>query len=146
MIIGTISVPVEASTDRLIAELKSVQERTEQEDESRLVESLITSAMKGDRAVLGVRDTLNAIQEGRVYKIVVAADFRIGGKECSSCHVLTSEGSYTCAFCGGKLEEAPDLINRASRRVLDLGGRVQLISGEPAMKISEAGVGAVLRF
>lgn len=146
MIIGTISVPVDASTDRLMTELKTVQERTEQEDESRLVESLITSAMKGDRAVLGVRDTLNAIHEGRVYKIVVASDFRIGGKECSSCHVLTSDSSYTCAFCGGKLEEAPDLINRASRRVLDLGGTVQLISGEPAVKIAKAGVGAVLRF
>lgn len=146
MIIGTICVPVDASNDRLAAELKVVQERSEQEDESKLVESLVTAAMKGDRAVLGVRDTLNAIQQGRVYRIVVARDFRIGGQECSSCHVLTSDDSEKCAFCGGDLGDAPDLINRASRRVLEMGGKVQLISGEAAATFSDAGVGAVLRF
>lgn len=146
MIIGTISVPVDATNDRLSSELRAVQERAEHEDESKLVESLVTSAKKSDRAVLGVAETLNAIQQGRVYKMVVTTDFRAAGKECGMCHVLTPDGGEKCAFCGGPLEDAPDLINRASRRVLDLGGKVQLVSGEAAAKLAEAGIGAVLRF
>jgi peptide subunit release factor 1 (eRF1) len=102
--------------------------------------------MNGERAVLGVPETLNAIEEGRVYKMVIARDFRVAGKECSSCHVLVSNGDEKCAFCGSRLEAAPDLINRASRRVIDKGGKVQLISGDAAAKLGEAGVGAVLRF
>jgi peptide chain release factor subunit 1 len=146
MIIGTITAPVDAGHDRLAAELRVVQERAEHEDEAKLVDAMITAAMKGDRAVLGVPGTLSAIQEGRVYKMVVATDFRVAGKECSSCHVLVSEGDEKCAFCGGRLEAAPDLINRASRCVLDKGGKVQLVNGDAAAKLGDAGLGAVLRF
>jgi len=146
MIIGAISAPVDASTARLASELRAVQERAEQEDEGKIVDSLITAAMKADRAVLGVTDTLGAIHEGRVYRLIVARDFRVEGKECSSCHVLVANGDKKCSFCGGKLDPAPDLINRASRRVLDRGGKVQLVSGAAAAKLADAGIGAILRF
>lgn len=146
MIIGTISAPVDANHDRLITELRAVQERAEHEDEAKSVDAMITAAMKGERAVLGLSDTLGAIQEGRVYRLVVARDFRVEGKECSGCHVLVSDGNEKCSFCGGQLEAAPDLINRASHRVLDMGGKVQLVSGEAAAKLAQAGIGAVLRF
>jgi peptide chain release factor subunit 1 len=146
MIIGTISAPVDANHERLINDLRAVQEKAEQVDEAKIVDAMITAAMKGERAVLGVSDTLNAIQEGRVYRLVVARDFRAEGKECGSCHVLVSDGNENCPFCGGKLVPASDLINRASHRVLDMGGKVQLVSGEAAVKLAEAGIGAVLRF
>jgi len=146
MIIGTVSAPVDANHDRLIAELRAVQETAEHQDEARVVDAMITAAMKGDRAVLGLSDTLEAIQEGRVYRLVVARDFRVEGKECIGCHVLVSEGNAKCSFCGGRLEAAPDLINRASHRVLDMGGMVQLVSAEAAEKLAGTGIGAVLRF
>jgi peptide chain release factor subunit 1 len=146
IIIGAISAPVDANNGRLAAELQVVQERAEQQDEGKIVDSLITAAMKADRAVLGVMDTLAAIHEGRVYRLVVARDFRVEGKECSSCQVLVSDGDDKCSFCAGRLEPAPDLINRASHRVLDRGGKVLLVSGEAASKLAEAGIGAILRF
>jgi hypothetical protein len=129
MIAGAISGPVDAGRDRLLAELDLVREKAE-----------------NDRAVLGVSDTLSAIQEGRIYRLVVARDFRTEGKECSSCNVLLADGNDDCPFCQGKLEPAPDLINRASRRVLDMGGKVNLVSGEAASRMADAGIGAVLRF
>ena len=146
MIIGTISAPVDASRDRLNSELRAVREKAEHEDESKIVDAMITAAMKGDRAVLGVSDTLAAIQQGRVYRLVVGREFRVEGKECGSCHVLVADSVEECSFCGGRLEAAPDLVNRASHRVLDMGGKVQLVSGEAAAKLAESGIGAVLRF
>jgi peptide subunit release factor 1 (eRF1) len=146
MVIGMISAPVDASHDRLIAELRTVQERAEQEDELKIVDSLITAAMKGERAVLGVADTLAALLQGRVYRLIIARDFHVEGQECHSCHVLVVDTNEKCAFCGGTLEPAPDLINRASHRVLDMSGKVQLVSGEAAVKLADAGIGAVLRF
>jgi hypothetical protein len=146
MIIGSLSVPLDASAERLKEELKSVQEKAEHEDEARIVDSLITSAHKGDRAVLGIADTLAAIQEQRVYCLVVARDYHVGGKQCQSCGVLVVEGGDSCSFCGGTLEAAPDLINRASHKVLDQAGKVQMVSGEAAVKLAGTGVGAILRF
>ncbi|MFL6274046.1 MAG: hypothetical protein ACJ74G_02470 [Blastocatellia bacterium] len=146
MIIGTIAVPLDASYERLSNELNKVQQQSEGEDEARLVESMITAAMKGDRAVLGIGDTLAAIQEQRVYRMVVARDYRLEGKECKACHVLVVDGDSQCAFCGGDLQAAPDLINRASHRVIEQAGKVQIVSGPAADKLAGTGVGAVLRF
>jgi peptide subunit release factor 1 (eRF1) len=146
MIIGMISAPVDASHDRVITELRAVEEKAEQEDEAKIVDAMITAAMKGERAVLGVSDTLGAVQQGRVYRLIIARDFHVEGKECDLCHVLVTDANEKCSFCSGKLEAAPDLINRASHRVLDMGGKVQLVSGEAAVKLAEAGIGAVLRF
>jgi peptide subunit release factor 1 (eRF1) len=146
MIVGTISTPVDAGNERLLAELRDVREKAEQEDESRTVDGVITAAMKADRAVLGVTDTLAAIQEGRVYRLILARDFRIAGNECNACHILMTNADGQCSFCGGKLEAAPDLINRAAHRVIELGGTVQHVSGEAASKLGHAGMAAVLRF
>jgi hypothetical protein len=146
MVIGTISSPLDASHDRLVNEMKEIQQRAEQKDEVQMVEAMITAAMKGDRAVLGISDVLRAIQEARVYRMVIARDYRVEGKECDSCHVLAVEAGDTCSFCDGKMMPAPDLINRASHRVFDLSGKVQMVSGEAAQKLAGYHIGAVLRF
>lgn len=146
LIIGTISAPVDANHDRIITELNAVKAKAEHEDDTKIVEAMITAAMKGDRAVIGVADTLSAIQQGRVYRLVVGKDFRVEGKECRACHVLVADAAEQCSFCGGLFEPAPDLINRASHRVLEMGGKVQLVSGDAAALLSQKGIGAVLRF
>ncbi|HLG16287.1 MAG TPA: hypothetical protein VJH03_17540 [Blastocatellia bacterium] len=146
MIIGTISAPIDSGHERLAAELKSVQEKAELESEVKLVESMITSAHKGDRAVLGLADALSAVEQGRVYCLVVARDYRAEGKQCSACKVLVADESADCAFCGGRLEPAPDLINRVSHKVIEQGGKVQLVAGLAAQKLGDAKIGAVLRF
>ena len=146
MVVGTISIPIDASHERLMKEIRGVTERIDVQNETRLVESMVTSAMKGDRAVLGIADTLAAIQQGRVYCMVVAKDYRTEGKQCGSCQTLSLESLEGCSFCGGRLEPASDLINRASHRVLDQGGKVQVVSGVAAEKLAGNGIGAVLRF
>ena len=146
MVMGTVSVPLDANYERLSNELRKVQQENEHEDEARMVESMITAAMKGDRAVLGIGETLSAIQQQRVYRLVVARDYRMAGQECNACHVLVVDGDAKCSFCGGDLQPAPDLINRASHRVIEQAGKVQIVSGAAADKLAGTGVGAVLRF
>jgi peptide chain release factor subunit 1 len=146
MIVETISLPFDAAPDKLLAEVGKVLERAEEEDETRLVESLITAAMKGDRAVLGINDTLEAINEGRVMRMVVAKGYRAGGSQCRSCNVLVAEDAERCPYCGGEFAPAPDLVNRASHKVLEQSGRVQIVSGTAAEKLNSAGIGAMLRF
>lgn len=146
MVIGIISVPLDVNYERLVGELRAVQEKTEDEDEAKLVDSMITAAMKGDRAVIGITDTLRAVQEQRVYRLIVARDFHMEGKECESCHMLTVEAEEKCSFCDGALQPATDLINRASHRVLEQAGKVQMVAGAAADKLAGIGVGAILRF
>jgi hypothetical protein len=60
--------------------------------------------------------------------------------------MLGADGPERCSFCGGKVEPAPDLINRASHRVIEQAGKVQIVSGHAAEKLAANGIGAVLRF
>ncbi|HEU4386925.1 MAG TPA: Vms1/Ankzf1 family peptidyl-tRNA hydrolase [Blastocatellia bacterium] len=147
MVIGTISVPVDVSSEKLLAELAQVQETAEVKDESRLVDSLITSARKRNHAVLGLVDTLGACYQGRIYRVIVESAYHAEGGQCTSCHALMPPGRNKCSFCESNLESAPDLINRLSRKVLDQGGKVQTVSGAAAEALADAGhIGAMLRF
>jgi peptide subunit release factor 1 (eRF1) len=146
MVVGTVPGPLDVTDDKLVSELRAVQQKIEHENDARMVEAMITAAKKGDRAVLGVADTLSAIQEGRVYRMVVARQYRTEGKECPSCRLLVTDSADECPGCGGELESAPDLVNRASHRVIEQAGRVQLVSGEAAKKLADEGMGAILRF
>jgi stalled ribosome rescue protein Dom34 len=148
MIIGAISVPVDINPERLASEVHDICSTAELEDERKIVESLVTAASKGDRAVLGLSETLEAVNQGRVYRLVVTKDFRAEGKQCSSCNVLMLAGTLDgCSFCDGALDAAPDLINRLSHRVIEQAGKVQLVSGAAADKLAALGnIGAILRF
>ena len=93
-------------------------------------------------------ETLEAVNQGRVYRLVVTKNYRAEGKQCSSCGVLLlTDLAARCSFCDGSLTAAPDLINRASHKVIEQAGKVQLVSGAAAEKLAAAGsVGAILRF
>ena len=145
-VIDTIQVPIDASYDRLLEELRSAKESYERSEEAKLVESMVTAAHKNDRAVLGAVDTIEAINEGRVYCMVVARDYRAEGAECSSCRSLFVEQRGECPVDGATLSVAPDLINRASRRVLEQDGRVRVVSREASNRLGQTGIGAILRF
>jgi stalled ribosome rescue protein Dom34 len=147
MIAGTVSVPVDIANDKLLGELAFVQGRAEHEDELKLVRSMITSARKGDRAVVGLVETLGACQQGRIHRLVVDSSYSMEGGECTVCRVLVPPGPGRCSFCGGEIDAAPDLINRLSHRVLEQNGKVSTVSEEAAQVLAEAGhIGAVLRF
>lgn len=147
MVIGTLSIPVDINGDRLTSELVELQERSEYEDELKLVESLITAARKKDRAVLGMTDTLDAANQGRVYRLIVGDGFRSGGVECTKCRVLLADNVKECPFCKGDVENTADLINRLSHNAFDHGGKVQVVTGAAAETLSTAGgIGALLRF
>lgn len=147
IVIGTLSLPVDINGERLSRELGELRERTEHKDEVKLVDALITSARKNDRAVLGLANTLSAAQQGRVYSLAVGSGFKSVGMQCSECGVLMSDNVEKCPFCQGRVEAVSDLVNRLSHAVLDRGGKVQIVSGAAAEALSSAGgIGALLRF
>ena len=146
-VIGSLAVPVDINLERLRSEIHELQAAAEHLDEVKLVDSLITSARKQDRAALGIKDTLSAVQEARIFRLIVCKSFRAAGSQCCGCGVLTVDGNGQCPYCGDRLDPAPDLINLVSHKVMEQHGKVDVISGEAEGKLMEAGgVGAVLRF
>jgi peptide subunit release factor 1 (eRF1) len=142
-----LSLPVEASEQRVLEETLKVEEEIARGREAQLVEELITAASKRERAVLGIDATLLALQEGRIWQLIYADGFAPHGGECTGCGTLVAEEQDACAYCGAKARAVADLIERAAERVFDLGGKVEDVRGPAAARLQEAGsVGAFLHF
>lgn len=145
LVLGTFTVESDASAAQILERAMEVLQRSEQEREERLVEQLITSAAKGESAVIGLDDTLQAASGGQVRTLVFEDGFRSRGWRCPSCGFLTAESTAHCPFCGSDMRQVEDAVEFAVRKVLIDGGEVEVV---PKMQpLAQAGhVGALLRF
>jgi peptide subunit release factor 1 (eRF1) len=146
-VVDTMSLNINVDERTVLAATRKIEERVEREHELRLVEELITAAHKGDRATTGLSETLRAVSEGRVWRLLYSNDFSPEGYECRQCRALFSQPREQCPLCKGELEPAPNLVNRVIDRVIDQEGRAEGVRGEAAERLAQAGhIGALLRF
>ncbi|MGQ9485384.1 MAG: baeRF10 domain-containing protein [Desulfosoma sp.] len=130
----------------MLRELGAAQERD-------LVFECITAARKtqseSSKAVLGLEAVLNAVNQGRVYQILVPVGFAAPGFHCPTCDVLMDHAPSTnaCPYCSGALEDMDDVVWAACDRVLAMGGKVEEIGADGAKEVlkKEGPLGAFLR-
>ncbi len=152
-VVKRIRVSVTAKAGEVLELVFPVIEQIEREQELSLVEDLITIARKSnptvEKAVLGMSATLDAVNQGRVYRLVYPCACKSPGCQCGGCDVLLDHapGDGKCPYCSTSLEEVDDLFWYASERVLNLGGRTEEIRGaEARTRLESAGmIGAFLR-
>jgi peptide chain release factor subunit 1 len=146
-VVGKVALPVEANISHVLEETLKIEREVERRRESNLVEQLITAAHKKQNAVVGVEDTLLALQEWRVWQLVYTEGFNVRGSQCTNCGALLETEDEPCVYCGHPVRVVTDLIQLATERVFDLEGRIEQVRGRAAALLKEAGsMGAVLHF
>lgn len=70
------------------------------------------------RAVTGVADTLEALNERRVKTLLLSRDFSATGGRCPSCGLLVADGDGTCPAEGTPMETGIDLREAAVQAAL----------------------------
>jgi peptide subunit release factor 1 (eRF1) len=148
LVIGTFSLPIQASHQDVLSETKQIEATVEREEEVKLVEALITAGHKGDKATLGLADTVQATNEGRVWQLIYEKNFFSQGFRCSQCDMLYAENRpEKCVYCGGALSHTPNLISQVIERVINAGGQVEEVHNQAAVKLATRGhIGAFLRY
>ncbi len=144
---------VAAKPQELLELITPVLRSLDASRERDLVNECITTARKAQnesaKAVLGLDAVLDAVNQGRVYQILVPADFTAPGWHCPSCAVLLdhSPKDEVCPYCSGPLNPMDDVVWAACDRVLGFGGKIEEIGDpEAAGKLVSAGsIGAFLR-
>lgn len=145
-VIGTMALGMDASEQLLLAETLQLTSSAERTDEIEIVEQLIEAAEKQNQATIGLDHTIEAVQAGRVRQLVYAEGWAASGSRCSNCSSLMTNGEHICGYCGAGLLAVNDLLARAARRVVALGGVVEQVQGDAATRLQEAGgIGAFLR-
>jgi peptide subunit release factor 1 (eRF1) len=147
-VVGTLSLPVGSPIGDVLAQVKRIENQAEQESKLKLIESLVTAVNKGDRATLGAADTIQAINEARVWRLLFIKNFSMTGHHCPACGALYLETrSQGCLYCGTLLEPVSNVIGLALERTMTLGGGVEEVHGPAAEKLAETGsIGAFLRY
>jgi peptide chain release factor subunit 1 len=145
LVVGTFSISMNASHTEVLSRAFEVGQKAEQKRESHLVDSLITSAAKGSGAVVGLGDTLAAVNNAQVKTLVLLPAYQVPGYRCTGCGFLVTKSKGSCAGCGGAVETVPDLVSMAVGSVLSHGGDIETIrESEPFRQAGE--IGAFLRY
>ena len=145
--IGSISLPREVSlTDLMEASAKAIQAH-ERAQEEKLVDALLLRASTSERAGVGLPATLQALQEGRVDKVIVNRRFDAPLKECARCgHVYPPDGE-ACPRCAASEHRETSL--RAMLPILAHrhGAEVEVIRAPAAERLAlHGGIGALWRY
>jgi len=95
--------------------------------------------------VMGLAETLAALQEHRAGTLLVSAGYEASGFRCESCRYVMTSKEDECPLCGGVVEPVDDLVETMTRRALEQGVDVEIVRGNE--ELDEVGsVGALLRY
>jgi peptide subunit release factor 1 (eRF1) len=143
-IIEAVHLDMHESYTRILEVAQEVLQRHEREEEQANVRLLLHRAGQGGLAVVGMQETLAAVNTGRVHRLIMHRDVRRPGWRCLDCGVLGEASVPQCTVCGGTVTDV-ELGEELVRGVLRTDGQVDVI--EPDARLaSYEGVGALLRY
>lgn len=150
---GTFRCEPHASDAEIVTKALACAQRAEQVEEARRVDELLEALAHrspaiwgsgGSRAVRGVDDTLLALTERRVRRLLLVRGKHLPGSACDNCGTLTSTAGG-CPTCASPLRPVPDVLEEAVERALEEGAEIEFVTDSPALE-AMGGVGALLRF
>jgi peptide chain release factor subunit 1 len=138
-------IPLTASADEILSRASEVQIRLERAEELEVVRDLLKDVRKGGRAVAGLATTLDAINEGRVWKFVYLHGLVLEGGACIPCNMLYDPAEEICPVCQKPVTREVHLVDHMARKVLERGGHIEIVDGPAAEALrAVAEVAAVL--
>lgn len=144
-IVGTFHAEMMGKTDEILAKVEPVIIRHEKKQRDEDAERLIRKAMKNENAVLGIENVLNALQEGRVMKLLFLRDFNPAGFVCRNCGFLGIQDITQCPYCKGGMEKANYMMELAAQKAVEQGAAVEVVIEHKGLA-DLGGIGAFVRF
>jgi hypothetical protein len=144
---GEVHAPMYAPASEVLAAVQAREEEAERAAEERLIDDLIEQAGTG-YGLFGLADVVAAVNEQRVYLLVVAEGMQAQGSRCEQCGLLATEPDLAaCPACGGSMVRVADLVEALTERVLDMHGRVEEVRGRAAERLrARGGIAALARY
>jgi peptide chain release factor subunit 1 len=145
LIVGTFPASMAATHQEILTKALEIGHKAEKDRENHLVERLITQASKQASAIIGLEDTLKAVNEGRVQSLIIPQGLQISGFRCPQCNTITSLSEIICKQCNSETIQISDVVATAVSLTLKNGGDVEIVHVHP--EFEQAGnIGAFLRY
>jgi peptide chain release factor subunit 1 len=147
-VIGRLSADFKQEPDNQILE-RVLRLATEADTlaEENLVQRIVDSAEAGGRGAVGLKNTLEAVVEGKVDTLAVAEGVAMEGAVCPRCDYFTAEPFKQCPVCATTGELVGDVVDYAVERTILRGGRVKIVGGKAReWLLARGALGALLRY
>lgn len=148
--IGTIHLDVRATYDEIRDATLPLVEAAENEIEFETVTTLLDQVGAGNRGVVGIEETMEALQRGQAMTTVMSSEFSAQGWADYVMNVYGTGPIPESHPAGGNVEDmhVVDLAEEIVRLtvVTDAEGEIIHSGGAAAAKLGEHEVGAILRF
>lgn len=146
LVVGEFPADMQISPAELLSLSLDVAWQADLVEETRSVEEAVTAASKGGLGATGLEDTLLALHQGRVRRLLVDSNLQGAGLVCGHCGHLASEMRDTCPFCGHQeIRSVPDTTDLAIRKAVATGAEIDIVRGNAAL-VGAGGMAAILRY
>ena len=146
-LVRTLTMSVTASKKDVLNGILKLQQSMEREQEAALVEGLESELHDGGKAVAGFAPVLDAVNQGRVWKLLYDKKLKVKGGECAACGAYSPHAKGPCVYCGAKVKPVAQCLDRLSQTVLEMAGQVEVVDGPAAKRLGKHGsIAALLRY
>lgn len=141
---GRIGAGVAAGLGEIQTAAADVERRIEREREAAVVAKLRQEAQSGRRGVVGLADTLAALNERRVARLVLSAGYAEEGWRCPNTGILAAVGP-TSPVDGTRMDRVEDVVADAVHAAIGQGCRVDICAADADLDVMGR-IGALLRY
>jgi peptide chain release factor subunit 1 len=144
MVIGTIPSNPHESINETLERTLEIASEAEKASEKTAVQELRDALAHIGNAVSGIEETLNAVNDKNVAKLLLYNDFHIEGSLCNNCQMLFTPITQ-CPNCDVQTKHLDDLAEEIAERVFDEKGEVEFVID--SIDLEALGkIGAILRY
>ncbi|MBE2236762.1 MAG: hypothetical protein IAE81_03170 [Caldilineaceae bacterium] len=145
MVIGHFNADANASKSDIRDKALEMAAKAEEKESQALADRVLSIAQQGGNAVLGVVDTLTAVQHGRAQHVVALADYSQRAFRFVDSGLVVLELNEEGDLASGRIQDLPDAAESALRRALAQSISVTLV--EQHAGLAQAGsIGALTRW
>lgn len=145
LVAGTFQMSITADHSEISDEIIKLIDRISNQLDENLVTQAITFAAKGERGVIGLNDTLNAIHSGQVQTLLVTEEYSEPGFQCLGCGFLTTQEIDACPFCNSKFSRIEDAVEYSILEAKEKNAIVHLITDNDQL-IKAGRIAAIMRY
>lgn len=141
---GFISVEVTSSVDEIAEAASRIVEETEKEQSKELTRRILEP--KGQHiTVSGLKETIKALEQGRVHTLVLVDNQNIHGSLCTRCEKVDLPGTKVCSLCQGEMNDVEDVSEYLARLAVEQDAEVNYVTNGFGLERVD-GIGAILRW
>lgn len=134
MVVGRFAADANATPAEISEKAIKLARKAGIEDAQAMADRVVTTAHKGGNAVVGLAETLTAVQDGRAMQVVALADFAHPAYRYVDSGYILLDLSDDQELGSGRVQELPDAVESVLRRAMGQGIGVTILDAHEGLE------------